>query len=181
MAFAKLFSLLFPLLGIFFLATHPTLTSAENTEDLINKICRSVEEFGFCKQTFMENLLSPEADIVDLTHITILQSSNNATNTLDFIRNLVANATDEGLMNALVECENAYRLVAGSFQNAFVSFTQKDYDGVLVYERGTPRVQASCATTFDTPPNPFNPLVDRNRQMRILITMAVVSATELTS
>lgn len=149
---------------------------------MINKICRSVEDYGFCKQTFDDNLLSPVADVVDLTHITILQSSSNATNTLDFIRYLLRNMTnDDALKKALTECEDAYRLLAGSFQNAFLFFNSKDYDSVLFIERGTPKVQASCTSTFNTPPNPFNPLDERNRQMRILITMAVVAATELTS
>jgi pectinesterase inhibitor-like protein len=186
MASAIRLSLPFSLLVIYFLAIHPTLSNAQNTtEDMINKICRSVEDYGFCKQTFEDNLLSPVADIVDLTHITILQSSSNATNTLDFIRHLLGNMTtdddDVALKNALTECENAYKVLAGSFQNAFLFFNYKDYDSVLFVERGTPRVQASCTSTFNTPPNPFNPLDERNRQMRILITMAVVAATELTS
>lgn len=184
MASAKRFSPFFSLLVIF-LAIHPTSSDAAqtSTQDLIDKICRSVEDFGFCKQTFVQNLPFPTADIVVLTHITILQASSNATNTLDFIRYLLTNTTtdDEALKNALTECQYAYRLVAGSFQNAFVSFAGKDYDGVLDSERDTPRVQASCATTFDTPPNPINPLVERNREMRILITMAVIAATELTT
>ena len=180
MAFAKSFYSLLPLLVIF-LAIQPTLSNAQNPEEVINKICRSMEEFGFCNQTFHQNLRSPAATVADLAQITIEQASSNATNTHAFILNLLGETTEPALKNALTECENAYKIVGDSFQRALVSFNNKDYDGMRDAERDTPRAEASCTTTFNTPPNPVNPLDDRNRQMRILIAMAVVTASELTS
>ncbi|XP_021824989.1 uncharacterized protein LOC110766042 [Prunus avium] len=101
-----------------------------------------MEEFGFCSQTFKENLKSPNADIVALTQITIERATDNATKTHDFIR-------------------------------------QKDYDSVQRYETVTPRAEASCEDSLSTPPNTQNPLTNRNRQMRILIAMALVSLHDL--
>ncbi|KAK3229096.1 hypothetical protein Dsin_000977 [Dipteronia sinensis] len=60
-----------------------------------------------------------------------------------------------------------------------MDFYAKDYESMIDAEQGTPRAQGSSVTSFVTPQNPINPLTDRNRQMRILIAMALVTAHEL--
>ncbi|KAK9292745.1 hypothetical protein L1049_020725 [Liquidambar formosana] len=66
-----------------------------------------------------------------------------------------------------------------SFQQASQAFDAGDYRSVYKDEQGTPRAAAGCVTIFETPPQPPNPLNERNREMRILITMAVISAYNL--
>ncbi|XP_007206398.2 uncharacterized protein LOC18773621 [Prunus persica] len=167
------------LLVLFFLVINITPSLAQDTQQLIDHICRQMEEFGFCSQTFKENLKSPNADIVALTQITIERATDNATKTHDFIRQVLDNTNDPALKNALRECENAYRVLMESFDSAALSFFQKDYDSVQRYETVTPRAEASCEDSLSTPPNTQNPLTNKNRQMRILIAMALVSLHDL--
>ncbi|KAM1442589.1 hypothetical protein ACFXTO_010558 [Malus domestica] len=167
------------LLVLFFLVINITPSSSQDTQQLIDHICRQMEEYGFCSQTFKENLKSPNSDIVALTQITIERATDNATKTHDFIRQLLDNTTDIAFKNALTACENGYLVVMESFDSAALSFFQKDYDSVEKAERVTPRAEASCEESLSTQPNTQNPLNDRNRQMRILIAMALVSAHEL--
>lgn len=171
------YQIILPLL-ILFLSIH-NASSDKTTQDLIDYICYQMEEFGFCSKTFNENLPSPSTDIIGLTKITVDQALKNATNTFNFIENLLKNTTNPGVKNALIVCEKGYKIVEQSFQEASREFEAKDYENMERSEQGTPRAQGSCVTSFEIPPFPSNPLVERNRQMRILIAMALVTANLL--
>ncbi|XP_062085776.1 uncharacterized protein LOC133791884 [Humulus lupulus] len=154
------------------------LEASPETQELIDRICFQVEEYGFCNQAFNENLPSPTTDIVGLTRITIDLATLNATHTLDFVQRLLVNTTDPGQKSALEACENGYSIVMRSFQDADVAFNMNDYRSVAKYEYVTPRAEGSCVLNIP----PFNEeLAERNREMRILITMSLVSVLTLIS
>jgi len=178
MAFSHCFSLFFPLLVIILL-TNPTLSEAQDSQVLIDEVCRQMEDYGFCNRVFHENMKSPSIDYVGLTAIAMDQTITNATNTYEYILGLLKNTTDQSLRNVLVACENAFGIVKSSFGAALQSFDRKDYDDMFKLERVAPRAQASCETSFTAPPSPPNPLAERNREMRILITMAIASGKEI--
>ena len=54
---------------------------------------------------------------------------------------LLRSVSDSTLKNALIVCENAYKVV--NFGEGIQSFAQRDYKEMLV-ERIAPRAQASC-------------------------------------
>ncbi|KAM1442593.1 hypothetical protein ACFXTO_010562 [Malus domestica] len=167
---------------LFFLMINITPSFTQDTQQLIERICRSTEQYGFCTQTFKENLKSPDADIVALTQITIERSVDNATQTHNFIRQTIDSTNDPALKSALETCEYSYGLVMEAFDSAAVAFFQKDYDTVEKSESGTPRAEASCEDSLSkTSPNTVNPLTDRNNQMRILIAMSLNAVHELKS
>jgi pectinesterase inhibitor-like protein len=138
-----------------------------------------MEDYGFCNRVFHENMKSPSIDYVGLTAIAMDQTITNATNTYEYILGLLKNTTDQPLRNVLVACENAFGIVKSSFGAALQSFNRKDYDDMFKLERVAPRAQASCETSVTAPPSPPNPLAERNREMRILITMAIASGKEI--
>ncbi|KAK9292141.1 hypothetical protein L1049_020100 [Liquidambar formosana] len=92
---------------------------------------------------------------------------------------LLNTTTNQTVKDYLTVCQNAYYIVIDFFEQATNAFAAADYKSVLKYEQQTPRAAASCVTIFQTPPTPPNPLNERNRQMRILISMAVLSAFDL--
>ncbi|GMJ11188.1 hypothetical protein like AT1G09360 [Hibiscus trionum] len=151
------------------------------TQSLIDKICRRMEEYGFCNDTFNQNLKGSTADITALTQIAIDQTLIASKDTHEFVVGLLNKATDPAEKNALTVCENAYSIVINLFQQASAAFSGKDYDSMLDVENQAPRAQASCTTIYNTPPNPPNPVGDRNTHARILIAMSVVAGIELTS
>ncbi|KAM1490341.1 hypothetical protein ACFX13_033995 [Malus domestica] len=83
----------------------------DDTQQSIERICRATEQYGFCTQTFKENMKSPDADIVVLTQITIDRSVDNATQTHSFIGQLLENTTDPSLKSALESCEYSYKIL----------------------------------------------------------------------
>ncbi|KAL9355940.1 hypothetical protein Peur_049193 [Populus x canadensis] len=165
--------------NVIILLTNPTLSEAQDSQVLIDEVCRQMEDYGFCNRVFHENMKSPSIDYVGLTAIAMDQTITNATNTYEYILGLLKNTTDQSLRNVLVACENAFGIVKSSFGAALQSFNRKDYDDMFKLERVAPRAQASCETSFTAPPSPPNPLAERNREMRILITMAIASGKEI--
>ena len=159
---------------------HLAWSSDPATQKLIDKICRQIEQYGFCSQTFEENLKSPNSDMVGLTQITVEQALNNATLTYNFILyELYPNGTHEEIKDMLEDCIDGYRVVMEAFQSAAIAFFSKDYERMLNEERVAPKAQAGCTVTFPTPPFPFDQLVIRNAEMRMLISMALICAKEI--
>lgn len=149
-------------------------------QPLIDKICRSTEDYGFCNNVFNENIGAHPKDMKGLGEIAQLQALYNATNTHVFILKLVDTVPPGPVKTVLDECVNAYSVVSNQFQQGLLQFEQGKYQDALDTERITPRAQSSCSSTFSTPPYPKNPLVERNREMRILIAMAITTLLDLT-
>lgn len=173
------YMLLHLLLFIFLVNIHPCSSLDLQTEQRVQKICRQIEDFGFCYQTFTQNIKSQSADFVLMTLIALDQTTKNATNAHNIVVQLLSTVTDQPTRNALIACENAYNVVTLSFQDASADFNGRDYDSMLKSEDIAPRAQASCEISFVTPPSPADPLKEINRQMRILVAMAMVSGHEL--
>ncbi|KAA0056084.1 putative invertase inhibitor [Cucumis melo var. makuwa] len=167
-------------LSIVLITSKLTMAADSATEAKIDTLCHQIEEFGFCSQTFHQNLKGGSADYVGLTQIATNQAYSNATNTLGYIEQLLRSTTDPALKNDLIVCENAFKIVKQAFGEALKLFSQRDYRGMLSAERPTPRAQASCDVIFSTPPARHSPIMDeRNREMRILIAMAITSGSNI--
>ncbi|XP_008460537.1 uncharacterized protein LOC103499331 [Cucumis melo] len=150
------------------------------TEDKINRICRQMEEFEFCSQTFHQNLKGDSADYIGLTEIANNQVSTYTASTLVYIQQLLRSVSDPVTRNRLIVCENGYYVVNETFLEGIRLFSERNYKGMLNTEKIAPRAQASCISIFSTiPPPEQNPLVDINRRMRILIAMAIVSGSSI--
>ncbi|GAB2215147.1 hypothetical protein Droror1_Dr00019524 [Drosera rotundifolia] len=166
------------LMFISLMAAMPLLHAADaQTQKLIDTICRQMEQYQFCNHTFNNNLNSPSASPVDLTKVTIDQSLANATGTLDFIHLLQLGNKDPDMGNKLSVCENVYSIVSAVFHEAKGDFDEQRFREMVEVERKSVRPQSSCITMFQSPPDLGNPLEVRNTQMRILITMAVVTGS----
>ncbi|TYK17674.1 putative invertase inhibitor [Cucumis melo var. makuwa] len=156
------------------------MAADSGTEDRINRICRQMEEFAFCSQTFHQSLKGGSADYIGLTGIANNQAYTKATSTFGYVEELLRSVSDPTLKNALIVCENAYKVVKDAFGEGIQSFAQREYRGMLNAERIAPRAQASCTSIFSTTPPPKqNPLSQINREMRILIAMAIVSGSSI--
>lgn len=109
-----------------------------------------------------------------------MEARKNASNTLGFIRAQIPGVKDESELNYYKVCENAYLTIKQSFDQAFDAFIKGDYTLMASDQRITPRVQANCVTIFtmsSVSENPLGSLNERNREMRILITMAIITAS----
>ncbi|XP_050384372.1 uncharacterized protein LOC126800984 [Argentina anserina] len=181
MAFSSSKSVLVSLLLVVFLVINIEPSLSQSTQQIIEKICRSTEDYGYCRKTFQAHLKAPNSDIVAITQITVEVAVDHATKTHQFIRQTLETTKDANLKRGLSECEEAYRLIVQAFDSAAVSFFQRDYDGVYKDERITPRVESSCEDTLATPPvSPQRHILDdRSKGMRIFIVMAMNAVQDL--
>ncbi|XP_057515579.1 uncharacterized protein LOC130797104 [Amaranthus tricolor] len=148
------------------------------TQRRIDNICRSNEDYGFCNKVFQRDIPQPDVDNFVLTNITIVEALMNASNSLEFIRAQIAAVENDPVRLIYYKvCEDAYSILKQSFELAFQAFKKGDYKEVQSNERESPRVQARCVTIFTL--TQHNTMNERNREMRILITMALVSVTNI--
>lgn len=167
MAFSAYSSQLLALFLIL-LIVHPVLGDPA-TQQSIDRICRQMEDYGFCNRAFNENLRGPSDD-VGLTLIANDLVLRNATNTYEFIEQLQASTVDPETRAALENCRIGCSQVRQVFTQAISYFEQRDYINMVKVERAAPKGEALCR-----PLTPESPLVERKRELRILIAMAVVA------
>uniref|UniRef100_A0A9I9CIR4 Uncharacterized protein n=1 Tax=Cucumis melo TaxID=3656 RepID=A0A9I9CIR4_CUCME len=67
-----------------------------------------MEEFAFCSQTFHQILKGGLADYIGLTGIENNQAYTKAT--FGYVEELLRSVSDPTLKNALIVCENAYKV-----------------------------------------------------------------------
>ncbi|KAK8585495.1 hypothetical protein V6N13_050474 [Hibiscus sabdariffa] len=127
-----------------------------------------MEEYAFCNNIFNRNLKSPKG-----SRPTRIPSSRDSSRKRPSGRE----GGSYDMRTCLLHCDEQ-----NSFQRAATAFFEKDYNNMLESEKSAPRgAQASCTTIFNTPPNPSNPVTDKNTHARILIAMAIVARTQLIS
>ncbi|KAK4748781.1 hypothetical protein SAY87_015367 [Trapa incisa] len=161
------------------------LCEEETTQDMIKKICLHTyveEEYVFCCRTFNEHLISTRTGIRGLTQITIDRSLHNATSTRNLVLGLLKNATGRGsLKDALVQCNSSYMTLIKAFKLASSYFTRAEYEKVIEAESPGPLAQDKCAWRLDgaMKSGSMDQLVESNREMRILVSMSLVTANYL--
>lgn len=110
----------------FFLFANPVSSSAApETPELIDKICRQMEDYGFCNQVFQHWLRAPLSGLVDLTQITLETTTENASNNFMFVQAMHDHSTDPNGKSALDECMSQYEVITDAFTEAIRLFTSQ--------------------------------------------------------
>ncbi|XP_071722216.1 cell wall / vacuolar inhibitor of fructosidase 2-like [Rutidosis leptorrhynchoides] len=161
--------LLLPLLLITLLFLIPVLGDPQ-TDELINKICRSTEDYGFCYKVFHENMKSPSTDIVGLARITIDQAKNNASDNLNFVGTLARREPDDKQHYLLMQCVYGYFQTLGTFQLASIYLNRRDFEKTLSAFWNAPFQLRNCMSLFS-----MTLIGARNEQMRKLMGMAILT------
>ncbi|XP_071722217.1 cell wall / vacuolar inhibitor of fructosidase 2-like [Rutidosis leptorrhynchoides] len=161
--------LLLPLLLITLLFLIPILGNPQ-TDELINKICRSTEDYEFCYKIFHENMKSPSTHIVGLARITIDEATNNASNNLYFVGKLVRQEKDEKKWYLLMQCIYGYDQALGTFQLASDYLNRRDFKQTLSAFWNAPFQLRNYTSLFS-----MTPIGARNEQMRKLMGMAILT------
>ncbi|KAM7278935.1 hypothetical protein ACFE04_006069 [Oxalis oulophora] len=142
---------------------------------MINHICRSSVDFGFCYKVFHANLKSPSTDLVGLSRIIIDEGANNASNNLEHVADLLHHETDPNKQYLLSHCVYGYDGAFGSFKVASDALDQGKFPDVLHDVRQGPYQLRQCIGVFATDPD----IGQRNIIMENLMTMAIITAINL--
>ncbi|GER54132.1 invertase/pectin methylesterase inhibitor family protein [Striga asiatica] len=119
-------SLLFPIVIVFLFIPH-CLSIDRNTQELIDKVCRSTFDYGYCANVFKKNLYTPHTDIRGLAEIAITESLIHATDTLKFVVGLIDSGRNVELLDLYKICEVTYENMVHEFTDASFAFARGDY------------------------------------------------------
>lgn len=140
------------------------------TQQKVNGICKQTTDTKFCSSVLVKNLItSPTPSNKDLMNVTVTEAERFSSNTYFFISTLLRNAGDE--RQDLQMCAEAYAIVNVAFTNAVSFFNQAYYSKIVKVEGKVSTAVGICKTAFNVPGYQINPLIERNRQTMILVSM----------
>ncbi|CAK7340484.1 unnamed protein product [Dovyalis caffra] len=153
------------------------------TQELIDKICHGTQDYNLCIKIFKDNVKSPTTDLVGLTHLTIDLALKNAIDTCAYTQRILDEATTPEVRKVLGECVKDYQLVVEGFQQASTAFAGKKYKDMVAKESATPAAISACERGMPPafPVNPYFFLIERDKQLKVLISMSVVTGKLLCS
>ncbi|KAG7596407.1 Pectinesterase inhibitor domain [Arabidopsis suecica] len=144
------------------------------TEALINSICIENEDYGFCNKIIHEKLKTPTATIKELTSLIIYTTMAHASDTYIFIDNILRKWPGPKEMSGLKTCHAVYKRETNSFLEIRFLFSKGEYELMDEAILSTAKILEECRGDFLIPPYK-EPLLEKKRVMRILITMSAVS------
>ncbi|KZV49257.1 hypothetical protein F511_40580 [Dorcoceras hygrometricum] len=155
------------------LSIRPSLST---TQDLINKICYSTENHGFCAGIFQNNTNNPNTDIARLCQISVTQTMEYATNTNIFVTKARDNARDNTTRDFYTVCEVRYEALLDEFEEANLALAKRDYRSMLSHEGKCDKFVSDCQQIIG---NRVPELSKMNTQVRVLISMSLITTVML--
>ncbi|VVA90379.1 unnamed protein product [Arabis nemorensis] len=154
----------------------PHIQAVESSQELIDTICRETEDYEFCNEIIQKNANASTANLHDLTDHIIILSMKHASDTYTFIGNILRKRHESDEETAgLNTCLGVYNSESTIFVIVHEHFYLREYERMILAILSTTKILKDCKTDFPVPPNKENPLIEKNREMRILITMSTVS------
>ncbi|XP_002889745.2 uncharacterized protein LOC9325809 [Arabidopsis lyrata subsp. lyrata] len=174
MNFAPCVFLMIVLVLYIFTPHIEAIKADEATEALINSICIENEDYGFCNKIIHEKLKAPTATIKELTSLIIYTTMDHASDTYIFIDNILREWPVPKETTGLKTCHEVYNRETNSFLEIRFLFSKGEYERMGEAILSTAKILEDCRGDFLIPPYK-EPLIEKKRVMRILITMSAVS------
>ncbi|CAA7037072.1 unnamed protein product [Microthlaspi erraticum] len=140
-----------------------------NTLKTVNGICKQTADTKFCTRVFSNNLVTSSPRKKDLVNATVTEAAKHSATTYFFISTLLRNAGDE--RTNLQMCAEAYAIVNTAFTNAISFCNQGEYSKILNLQGQVYDGVGICKTDFIVPGYEINPLIEKNRQTIVLVSM----------
>ncbi|CAA0182717.1 unnamed protein product [Arabidopsis thaliana] len=141
----------------------------EKTQQRVNGICKQTMDTRFCSSLLIKNLNTFPASNKEIMNVTVSEAERFAANTYFFISTLLRNAGDE--RPDLQACAEAYAIVNSAFTKAVTFFKQAYYSKIVNIEKKVSMAVDICKTDFNVLCYQINPLIEKNRQTKILLSM----------
>ncbi|KAK4429578.1 hypothetical protein Salat_1258400 [Sesamum alatum] len=167
----------FHLLTLFIASHLLSLASCNSTQDLINQICRQTSDFGYCNDILNRNLPTPSTDLVGITKLTILLTLSNAKDTKIYLEKAEAAEKNATRRQLYAGCADDYYQVEVKMFVAAYDVGRGEYKGMVENLQASSRLVILCQ-------NALGDLVydvrERNRKLRVLLTMGLYEGSLLT-
>ncbi|KAI4335007.1 hypothetical protein L6164_013696 [Bauhinia variegata] len=152
------------------LAQSSTLEN-DDDGDLIDQICQKTPFFDLCSSTLHSNPLSPKTDLKGLALIMVNNILANATDTLNYIEQLIKQTSDQQMEQALAFCAESYiPVVKFILPQAADAISQGRFGFASYCIADAEKEIAACDKKFSGGAQP--PLSDRNDIVQKLVDVA---------
>ena len=145
------------------------------TQELINSICAETVDYELCKEIIHKHLDTKTMNLFDLTHLIFRIATEHASDTYVFIGNILREHPDPEETTGLNTCLTAYTDETSTFLKVRHEFCQEDYERMIIDILSTRKILKRCRTDFQIPLNKKKLLIEKSREMKILINMSAVS------
>ncbi|KAH0921100.1 hypothetical protein HID58_021118 [Brassica napus] len=141
----------------------------KNTQQRVDAICKQTIDNKFCKGIFAKKLVTSSPSNTDLMNVTVTEGERNSAKTYFFISTLLRDAGDE--RSGLQKCADAYAIVNIAFTDAVSFFNKGLYGEILKLTGKLSKGVGICKTDFNVPGYHINPMVEKNRETKVLVAM----------
>lgn len=177
MKFPRCIFFLIALVVFYIFTPHIEAVEADGpTEELITSICVENEDYGFCSKIIHEKLKAPTATLKELTSLIFQTATEHANDTYIFIDNILRECLDPKKKIGLKTCHAVYNIETTRFLEIRFLFSKGEYERMIQSILSTAKILECCMIDILIPPYK-DPLIEKKRVMRILITMSAVSGS----
>ncbi|CAG7868397.1 unnamed protein product [Brassica rapa] len=165
----KMYRILLVLLAITLVCSVAEALLDKNTQQRVDAICKQTIDNKFCKGIFAKKLVTSSPSNKDLMNVTVTEAERNSAKTYFFISTLLRDAGDE--RSGLQKCADAYAIVNIAFTDAVSFFNKGLYGEILKLTGKLSKGVGICKTDFNVPGYHINPMVEKNRETKVLVAM----------
>ncbi|CAH2038486.1 unnamed protein product [Thlaspi arvense] len=158
-----------------FISPIQAVEVGDSTQELINSICIETEDYELCNKIIHKALKTKTTNLKDLTYLILLTAIEYASDTYIFIGNILREHPGPEETAGLNTCLMVYSEETTIFLSIRHEFCAKEYDHMIVDILSTTNILKKCRMDFPIPPKKKDSLIEKNRAMKILITMSAVS------
>ncbi|CAN8305774.1 unnamed protein product [Cochlearia groenlandica] len=142
------------------------------TVQKVNGICKKTQDIKFCNDIFVNSLVTSSPSNKDLMNVTLKEAERFSANTCFFISTLLRNAGEE--RPCLQMCAEAYSIVNLAFANAITFFSEGHNGKISELQDKVSSAISICKTDFNVPDYSTNPMIKKNRDTTVFMTMVEI-------
>ncbi|KAF8110104.1 hypothetical protein N665_0088s0115 [Sinapis alba] len=166
----KMYRILLVLLAITLVYSVAEALPDKNTQQRVNAICKKTIDTKFCNGIFAKKLPTSSPSNKDLLNVTVTEAERFSAKTYFFISTLLRDAGDE--RSGLQKCAEAYEIVNTVFTEVVSFYNQGLYGEILKLTGNVSKgIVGLCKTDFNVPGYHINPMIERNRETKVLVAM----------
>ncbi|MED6145640.1 hypothetical protein PIB30_027207 [Stylosanthes scabra] len=145
-------------------------SSSNGGDDLIDQICKKTPFYDLCSTILHSNPLTPKSDPKGMALIMVKNIEDNATDTLNYIQDLLKKTPDQQLEQQLAFCAESYiPVVKYILPQAYDALNQGKFGFASYCISDAEKELDACNKKFD---GNQSPLGDRNGIMQKLVDVA---------